>query len=154
MEEVVYNRFVRVLGEWICIHDEELHFSPVLYPPHRPAIKLCGSTLRVRANDAFTKLPNHLREAMVAHELGHREMNHASIPQDNPFYRLGFILHKDTVDPKELEADRYACKLLTREKYIAALKEIRQLYKSDYDVNWATVKEYDRRIKELEVTFN
>jgi hypothetical protein len=147
-EEIIFNRFVQVFNEWICIHDEDIHFPEC--DPSKPRIKLCGQTLRIRANDAWTKLPDHLREAMVAHELGHREMGHASIPQDNPFYRMGFVILHNTVDPRELEADRYACKLVSKNKYIAALKELILLEKQYHNPNNTAIKEFEYRIKELE----
>lgn len=147
-EETIYNRFVQVLGEWVCIHDEHIHFHGK--DSSKPLIKLCGSTLRVRANDAWTKLPKHLQEAMVAHEIGHREMNHASIPQDNPFFRCGCVLH-GTVDTREVEADRYACKLITKDAYISALKEIAELAKDISSAgNWIVIREYEYRIKALQ----
>lgn len=145
-EEVIYNRFVQVLGEWVCIHDEEIHFKG--RDLTQPQIKLCGSTLRVRANDAWTKLPDHLREAMVAHELGHREMGHASVPQDNPFYRLGFVF-RGSVDPRETEADRYACKLVDREKYIAALEELAKMAANKPEPHPMEIRELEYRIREL-----
>jgi hypothetical protein len=141
MEDVIVNRFDSVLGEWVALHDEDKHFKG--FDPTFPHIKLCGLTLRVRANDAWSKLPKHLKEAMVAHELGHREMNHAANPQDNPFFRMGFVL-RAAVDPRELEADRYACKLVTRLGMLKALKEL------SLNATGLTLTEYKLRIKALE----
>jgi hypothetical protein len=118
-EELIYNRFEQVLGEWVALHDEDLHFGP--NEANLPLIKLCGATLRVRANDAWSRLPQHQKEAQVAHELGHRELNHAANPA-NPFHRLSCVL-QGTVSARELEADRYACKLVGREAYLRALTE-------------------------------
>lgn len=146
-EKIIYNRMERVLTEWVCLHDEEIHFAGM--DPGRPAIKLCGQTLRVRANDAWSKLPLHLKEATVAHEIGHREMGHASIPQDNPFYRMGFVALHKTVDPKELEADRFACKLIGTDKYLIALRGMLSLSKR-MDAPMLTVKEYEYRIQAIE----
>jgi hypothetical protein len=140
-EEVIVNRFEQVLTEWVALHDEELHFRG--HDPEVPIIKLCGASLRVRANDAWSKLPKHLKEAMVAHELGHREMGHAAVSQNNPFYRLGFVM-RGAVDPRELEADRYAVKLIGREKYIKALEECQKS-----TTNHSAATEYRLRIKEL-----
>ena len=152
MEEIIYNRFVRVLNEYVAIHDELIHF-----PNHDlniPIIKLCGRTLKIRANNAWTKLPEHLRDAMVAHELGHRELGHANVSQDNPFYRMGFVVMHNTADPRELEADKYACKLITKEKYIVALKELVRMKKYHLDINVLAIKELEYRIKELEFNNN
>ena len=124
-EEVIYNRFEQVLGEYIALHDEELHFK-MHDNPNYHCIKLCGTTLRIRANDSWSKLPKHLKEASVAHEIAHRELGHASLPMTNPFYRLGCVMN-GTVDPKELDADRFACKLIPANKYADALKELSQL---------------------------
>jgi hypothetical protein len=147
-EDIICNRFVQVLGEWVAIHDEEIHFQG--RDLTKPQIKLCGSSLRVRANDAWTKLPEHLREATVAHEIGHRAMDHASVPQNNPFYRMGFVIMHNTVDPRELEADRYACKIISKKKYIAALKELMIMEKQNKDPNVLTIREFGYRIEELE----
>lgn len=145
-EETIYNRFELVLNEWVCLHDEHIYFKG--YSSNTPAIFLCGRSLRVRANDAWSKLPRHLKEATVAHEIGHREMGHASVPQDNPFYRTGFILRGE-VNPRELEADRYAIKLLGRDRYIKALLELREslaIYPNTADT---TLRELDIRAKAL-----
>ena len=139
--KIIVNRFEQVLGEWIALHDEDKHFKGL--DNTSPHIKLCGVTLRVRANDAWSKLPKHLKEAMVAHELGHREMNHAANLQDNPFFRMGFVL-RDAVDPRELDADCYACKLVTRLGMLKALKELR------LNATGLTLAEYNLRIKALE----
>ena len=142
-DEVICNRFEQILGEWVCIHWEDQFFPN--HDPSKPIIKLCGQTLRIRANDSWTKLPHHLKEAMTAHEIGHRELNHASIPQDNPFYRLGFI-HRGTVDPKETQADHFACKLIGRSKYVQVLREL-----SAMTDNRCAVLEFQYRIKALEL---
>jgi hypothetical protein len=118
-EELIVNRFEQVLGHWICLHDEDLHFNPK--DNHLPQIKLCGQTLRIRANDAWSRLPQHQKEAQTAHELGHLELGHASVPM-NPLFRLGCVMN-GTVSARELEADRYACKLVGRASYLRALTE-------------------------------
>lgn len=146
-EETIYNRMEKVLTEWVCLHDEDKHFEG--WEPGRPAIKLCHRTFRVRANDAWSKLPLHLKEATVAHEIGHREMGHASIPQDNPFYRMGFVLIHQTVDPKELEADRFACKLIGTDKYLIALRGMLSLNRRT-NAPAVAVREYEYRIKAIE----
>jgi hypothetical protein len=120
-EELIVNRFEQVLNHWICIHDENIHFAG--QDPNYHCIKLCTETLRIRANDAWTKLPKNLKEATVAHELGHLEMNHVAQPSKMVFGRLSYVM-RGSVDPKELEADHYACKLIGREKYSKALKEM------------------------------
>jgi len=125
--DIVVNRFesyeFQGIREWVAIHDEELNFSD----NSKPQIKLCGITLRIRANNEWTKLPKNLKAAMVAHEIGHREMGHASIPQDNPFYRMGFVLLQNGADPRELEADRYAAKIIGRTEFRDALNTIAKL---------------------------
>ena len=146
-DEPIFNRMEKVLTEWVCLHDENIHFAG--HDPGIPAIKLCGRTFRVRANDAWSKLPIHLKEATVAHEIGHREMGHASIPQDNPFYRMGFVVLHGTADPKELEADRFACKLIGINKYIVAMRGMLSLSRK-IDAPSATVREYEYRIKAIE----
>lgn len=145
-QEVIYNRMEQVLKEWVCLHDEHIYFKG--YNPNIPAIFLCGRSLRVRANDAWSKLPRHLKEATVAHEIGHREMGHASIPQDNPFYRTGFILRGE-VNPRELEADRYACKLVGRDKLIKALIELRELLAEEPTTAATTLRELQLRAEAL-----
>jgi hypothetical protein len=145
-QEVIYNRFERVFDEWVCLHDEHIYFKG--YNSNIPAIFLCGRSLRVRANDAWSKLPKHLKEATVAHEIGHREMGHASVPQDNPFYRTGFILRGE-VNPRELEADRYACKLVGRENLVRALKELRERLAEEPATAQTTLRELHLRAEAL-----
>ena len=142
-EEVIYNRFEQVLNEWICLHYEEVYFKG--RDNTRPQIKLCGQTLRIRANDAWSKMPVELKEATVAHEQGHREYNHASILQDNPFYRLGCVLNGG-VDKKELEADRYAAKLIGAAEYIRRLEQYIALYPPE---STTQALEFRYRIKAL-----
>ena len=144
-EEIICNRFEQVLGEWIALHDEELNFKDNT----RPQIKLCGLTLRIRANDAWSKLPLDLKECLVAHEIGHREMNHVSVVQDNPFYRLGFVLC-GTVDPRELEADRYAIKLIGRSEYVRRL--LKYVDTQIQHLSDSGLREIQYRIKALEVS--
>jgi hypothetical protein len=147
--DLICNRFENILGEYVCFHYESDYFPN---DPEKPQIKLCGQSLRVRANDAFSKLPQHVKEACVAHELGHREYQHYLVPMDNPFYRMGFVMD-GLVLPRELEADRYACSIVGKSKYLKALKDIRTywvanpLWYSDL-----AIKELDLRVKELEKT--
>jgi len=150
-EEIIYNRFERVFDEWVCLHDEHIYFKG--YNLNVPAIFLCGRTLRVRANDAWSKLPKHLKEATVAHEIGHREMGHASVPQDNPFYRTGFIL-QGKVNPRELEADRYACKLVGTENYVKSLRELRETMAMNPSTPATALRELELRACILEDKIN
>jgi hypothetical protein len=145
-QEIIFNRFERVFDEWVCLHDEDVYFRG--YNPSLPAIFLCGRSLRVRANDAWSKLPKHLKNATVAHEIGHREMGHASVPQDNPFYRTGFIL-RGTVNPRELEADRFACKLVGRDNFIKALRELREMMAINPSTPNSTLRELKLRAEAL-----
>jgi len=143
-QDIVFNEFISRLGEWVCVHDEELHFSDNT----TPQIKLCGSTLRIRVNQKFKELPLNIQESLVAHEIGHRVMEHYAIPQDNPFYRMGFVL-QGTVQKKELEADKYAAKLIGIDKYINNLSKLKEIWiKESYP--YLTIKELELRLKKLE----
>ena len=119
-EELIENqRFASVkIGSrlhWIAIHEEEKHFND----NSRPQIKVCGRTLRIRANHMFTCLPKCIKSAMVAHELGHLEYQH-HLELANPFYRYGMTV-QGKVSEREYQADRYAVKLIGKEKYVKAL---------------------------------
>jgi len=143
-EEIIFNRFENVLGEYICLHYEEIYFKGM--DATKPLIKLCGQTLRIRANDAWSKLPVELKQMTVAHEQSHRELNHYLIVQNNPFYRMGFAM-RGTVDPKELEADRLASKTIGRKEYIRRLTK----YMEEYAEGMSKT-ELRYRIKALEDT--
>ena len=122
-EELIVNRFESILNNWICLHDEHLHFSDNA----RPQIKLCSKTLRIRANDQWSKLPKHIKEAMVAHELGHLEYQHYLDFDSNMFTRI-LSMAKGKITDKELQADRYACRLVGKEKYKQALEDYVRIY--------------------------
>ena len=142
-EEVISNRFegyeFNNKYEWVCIHDEEKHFPK--WDPNKPAIKLCGSTLRVRANDAWTKLPRHVKEAMVAHEIAHRELEHHLKPA-LLFRLVTLALGEEPAD--EIAADRYACKLVPKDQMLRCLHYLKN---RTYDA--FTKAEYVHRLKAL-----
>ena len=143
-EEPVYNEMCQRLGEWVCLHDEHIHFKG--WPAHTPLIKLCTQSLRVRANQAWKKLPKEDQECMVAHEIGHREYQHY----------LGGGLMTRTVQllsglppSDEIQADKYAVTIIGKERYLAFLKKKRNA--TPRNRNYALqLADYNHRIKALE----
>lgn len=143
-DEVTCNEFVQRLGEWVCLHDEHIHFKG--WPSDTPLIKLCSQTLRVRANQAWKKLPREDQECMVAHEIGHREYQHY----------LGGGLATRTLQllsglppEDEIQADRYAVSIVGKERYLDFLKKRRDA--TPRNTNYALqLADYNHRIKALE----
>ena len=142
-EEIISNRFEGYLFnnvyEWVCIHDEDIHFPH--WNPLVPGIKLCSSSLRVRANDAWTKLPRWIKEVMVAHEIGHRELQHYL--QAGMLYRL-LAMATNQPPVNEIAADKFACKLVPKETVPRCLS-----YLMDRAEDIAVKSEYIHRIQAL-----
>jgi len=143
-DETIYNEFVQRLGEWVCLHDEHIHFKG--WPADKPLIKLCSQTLRVRANQAWKKLPLDEQECMVAHELGHREYQH---------YLSGGLatrtvqLLSGLPPADEIQADQYAARVVGKTRYLSFLKKKRDA--TPRDMNYALqLADYNHRIKALE----
>lgn len=145
-EEITYNEFVQRLGEWVCLHDEHIHFEG--WPADTPLIKLCSQSLRVRANQAWKKLPIDEQECMVAHELGHREYQHYL--GDGLLGRTRQLL-QGLPPSDEIQADRYAAKLVGHDRYLTFLKKRRDA--TPRTMNYALqLADYNHRIKALERT--
>jgi len=119
-EEIICNRFEGYQfgdrTEWVSIHDELIHFPG--WNPILPTIKLCGRTIRIRANDAWTRLPRDIKDSMCAHEVGHRELEHYL--KANLLFRVQSLINQ-TPPLDEIAADRYACKLIPKKKMYRCL---------------------------------
>jgi hypothetical protein len=139
----------KVLNEVVII--KENYFITQNSP--LPMAKLDFKTLRIVANTAWSDLPLHLKEATVAHEIGHREMGHASIPNNNLFFGFGLVAMYGSTNPKELEADRYACKVLGIENYLMGLRGMLNIFRRVGASN-LTISEHEYRIKSLESKLN
>lgn len=143
-DEVVVNEFVRVLDEWIAVHDEHLHFDQKF--SHLPQIKYSKGEKYIRANKAFTKLPDFVKECMVSHEIGHRELGHGA----GAFGLLvrQFAVINGKVEQNELDADLYGAGIIGYEKFIQALKYCKDLFgKAGRQLS---EKEFDLRIEALQ----
>lgn len=142
--DIGYNRFERYFFNnkniWVCLHDEDLHFTD----NNKPQIKLCSKTLRIRANDLWSKLPRFDKECMVAHELGHLEYQHYL--KEGLFGRILDLL-KNQPPTDEIEADRYACKIIGYKKYLDFLTE--RGNKVSIKENYLQFMDYNYRIKAL-----
>ena len=136
----------KVLNEYIYLGDDHIHFAG--REPSIPLVRLCYKNLILRANSSWSELPLHLKETTVAHELGHREMGHASIPQHNLFFGAWVHMY-GTANPKELEADRYACKLVGINKYIIGLRGMVSINRK-LQAHSSVISEYEYRIRALE----
>lgn len=148
-EEITCNQFENVLGEYICIHNSNTTERPEDHFPDGnkyPSIKLCSKTLRIRANESWTHLSQEDKECMVAHEMGHREYQHYL---EGSFVTLQRYLSAaaEVAPEKEVQADRYACRLLGTERYLKTLFSQRERCKADGKA--MAVKEFDLRISEL-----
>jgi len=144
-EEVIYNEMWERLGEWVCLHDEHIHFKG--WPTDKPLIKLCNQSLRVRANQAWKKLPKEDQECMVAHELGHREYQHYL--ERYSYINRVLTTFAGQAYKNEIEADRYAAKLVGHERYCKFLRKSRDNVPKD--ANYALqLADYNHRISALE----
>ena len=134
----------KVLNEVVIIKED--YFITKNSP--LPVAKLDFKTLRIVANNSWSELPLHLKETTVAHELGHREMGHASIPQHNLFFGAWVHMY-GTANPKELEADRYACKMVGINKYVIGLRGMVSINRK-LQAHSSVISEYEYRIRTLE----
>lgn len=135
----------KVFNEVVIVKDD--YFRAVNSPV--PVVKLDYRTLRVVANNAWTNLPQHLKETTVAHEIGHREMGHFSIPENNLFFGFGLVAMYGSTNPKEIEADRYAVKLLGIDNYLMGLRGMLSINRK-VGASDLVIREYEYRIKSLE----
>lgn len=125
-EEIIFNSFCNVLGNWIALHDEDKHFRNNTIPQ----AKYTYGDQYIRANDAFSKLPDGLREAMISHEMGHRYLRHGANGLRNMLsniFRGALVVEENAVAPIELEADLYGAGLIGYNNYIEALKAFRDM---------------------------
>ena len=136
----------KVFNEIVLINNQHTNFAGRNLTI--PLARLCFYTFRVIANEAWLELPNHLKETTVAHEIGHREMGHASIPHNNLFSNVNIVIYGAS-NPKELEADRYACKMVGTEKYLIGLRGMLSLNRR-LEASQSTLAEYEYRIKAIE----
>ncbi len=143
-DEVIFNEFVRVLDEWIAVHDEHLHFD--MKRAHVPQIKYGKGDQYIRANQSFKKLPEFVKECMVSHEMGHRELGHG----DGAFglLRRHVALIEGRVEQNELDADLYGAGLIGFTKFIEALKYCRDTFAVAGQT--AVAKEFELRIECLQ----
>ena len=143
-EQVIYNEFIYRLGEWVCIHDEDIHFAG--RDASSPQIKLDSQFLRIRANKAFKGLSLDEQECMIAHELGHREYQHYL--KDKYLKRMLSAM-ANVPSKEEIEADSYAAKLVGKNRYLSFLRKhvnkIKNLQGYTFDLN-----EFRLRIQALE----
>ncbi len=141
-EPVIFNEFVRVLGEWIAVHDEHLHFD--MSRADLPQAKYASGAQYIHANQAFKKLPEFVKECIVAHEIGHRELKHGG---GNWLRRL-YAVNEGIADKNEHEADLYGAGLIGFAKFIEALKYCRDIFAVAGQK--LSAKEFELRIKALQ----
>jgi hypothetical protein len=148
-DAVVSNRFVRVLDEWVALHDQDIYFP--LYP-HLPQVMVTRRGWRVRANEAFLGLPLPLQRALVAHEIGHRELGHLEVGlaeiwslRRERALRVGV----GRAFERQVEADRFACSRLGTATYIAALRQICDLLR-ERGAPWQCTQELELRLTVLQ----
>lgn len=100
--------FLKIVSGYFVYVSDDMVYAGTLCKPTQPNAMVDMRESKIYVNTAFTELPEYVQNAILAHEIGHIVLNHASTHYNKFTYPLQAKYGFGAGLQMELEADKYA----------------------------------------------